>query len=38
VYRLLGREGALELETPEDFNRFPQRLQEQVFEWLARLR
>jgi pimeloyl-ACP methyl ester carboxylesterase len=37
VYRLLGREAALELETPEDFNRFPQRLQERVFDWLARL-
>ena len=37
VYRLLNREAALELETPEDFNRFPQRLQEHVFDWLARL-
>jgi hypothetical protein len=37
VYRLLGRDGSLELETPEDFNRFPQRLQEHVFDWLARL-
>ena len=36
VYRLLGRESSLELETPEDFNRFPRRLQEHVFDWLAR--
>jgi dienelactone hydrolase len=37
VYRLLGRESSLELETPEDFNRFPKRLQESVFDWLAKL-
>jgi pimeloyl-ACP methyl ester carboxylesterase len=37
VYRLLGREGTLELETPEDFNRFPQHLQEHVLDWLAHL-
>ena len=36
VYRVLGREGALELETPEDFNRFGTKLQQQVFDWLAR--
>ena len=35
VYRLLGRDSALELRTPEDFNRFPVRLQETVFDWLA---
>jgi dienelactone hydrolase len=37
AYRLLGRENALELETPENFNRFPEALQEHVFDWLARL-
>ncbi|MFB3826796.1 MAG: alpha/beta hydrolase family protein [Bryobacteraceae bacterium] len=37
VYRFLGRESRLELESPEDFNRFPKRLQERVFDWLARL-
>ncbi len=36
VYRLLGREEALEFDAPEDFNRFPARLQEKVFDWLAR--
>jgi dienelactone hydrolase len=36
VYRLLGREDALELWTPRDFNRFPRKLQEQVFEFLAK--
>jgi dienelactone hydrolase len=35
VYRLLGREKALELETPADFNRFSRKLQERVFDWLA---
>lgn len=35
VYRLLGREGALELWTPRDFNRFPRKLQEQVFDYIA---
>lgn len=37
VYGLLGHENALKLETPEDFNRFPVRLQQRVFEWLAGL-
>jgi pimeloyl-ACP methyl ester carboxylesterase len=37
IYRLLGREGALTLETPEDFNRFPQGSQERVLDWLTRL-
>jgi pimeloyl-ACP methyl ester carboxylesterase len=35
LYRLLGRE--LEVWTPDDFNRFPVRLQEQVYDWLAKL-
>ncbi|HET8548776.1 MAG TPA: alpha/beta fold hydrolase [Bryobacteraceae bacterium] len=35
VHRLLGRE--LELWTPDDFNRFPVRLQQQVYDWLASL-
>jgi hypothetical protein len=38
IYRLLGHEGALQLETPLDFNRFSQHRQEQVFDWIARLR
>ena len=38
VYRLLGREDALELETPVDINRFSRKTQERVFDWLARLR
>ena len=35
VYRLLGRE--LDVLTPDDFNRFPVRLQQQVYDWLAKL-
>lgn len=35
VYRSLGRE--LEVWTPDDFNRFPVRLQQQVYDWLARM-
>ncbi|MCC6861899.1 MAG: alpha/beta fold hydrolase, partial [Bryobacterales bacterium] len=35
AYRLLGREEALEVDSPVDFNRFPRRLQERVFDWLA---
>jgi hypothetical protein len=38
VYRQLGREDALELETPVDINRFSRKTQERVFDWLARLR
>jgi dienelactone hydrolase len=38
VYRLLVREGALQVESPVDFNRFPRRLQERVFDWLAKAR
>jgi hypothetical protein len=37
IYRLLGAEAALELETPLDFNRFPGQRQEQVFDWIARV-
>ena len=36
VYRLLGRHEALQFDTPLDFNRFPRKLQESVFDWLAR--
>jgi dienelactone hydrolase len=35
VYGLLGRK--LEVWTPDDFNRFPVRLQQQVYDWLAKL-
>ncbi len=35
VYRLMGREDALELDTPIDINRFSQATQERVFDWLA---
>lgn len=35
VYRVLGRE--LEVWTPDDFNRFPVKLQQQVYDWLAKL-
>jgi dienelactone hydrolase len=38
VYRQLGREDALELDTPVDINRFSRKTQERVFDWLARLR
>jgi len=37
VYRALGHEAALRLETPEDFNRFGRKVQERVFAWLAGL-
>jgi dienelactone hydrolase len=37
VYRVLGRQTALELESPEDFNRFGTKLQQQVYDWLAKL-
>ncbi len=37
IYRLLGKESALSLETPLDFNRFSRNLQERVFDWLARI-
>ena len=36
VYRLLGSERALTLETPLDFNRFTRGTQERVFDWLLR--
>jgi hypothetical protein len=35
AYRLLGREAALELRTPRDFNRFAVKLQAEVVEYLA---
>ena len=38
VYRLLGAADALTVDSPEDFNRFPRRLQERVFDWLANQR
>ena len=38
VYDLLGHPEALQFETPMDVNRFPRRLQERAFEWLARQR
>lgn len=37
VYRLLGRESALRFETPEDFNRFPRRLQQRVYDWFSQM-
>ena len=38
IYRLLGRESALQLETPLDFARFPRQRQDSVFDWLERVR
>ena len=38
VYDLLGHPEALQFETPMDINRFPRRLQERAFDWLARQR
>ncbi|HWB99826.1 MAG TPA: alpha/beta fold hydrolase, partial [Bryobacteraceae bacterium] len=38
AYRLLDSEGALELETPLEINRFPQHLQRQAADWIARAR
>ncbi|MNC98620.1 hypothetical protein D3C83_166440 [compost metagenome] len=35
VYRVLGAETALTLDSPVDFNRFSTRTQERVFDWLA---
>ena len=35
VFRILGR--PLDVWTPDDFNRFPVRLQQQVYDWLAKL-
>lgn len=37
IYRLLGRQSALQLETPVDFNRFPRNrmLEERVTTWLV---
>ena len=38
IYGLLGHEGALELETPLDFNRFTQQTQERLFDWISQVR
>jgi dienelactone hydrolase len=35
VYDLLGHPEALQFETPMDINRFPRRMQEHAFDWLA---
>jgi dienelactone hydrolase len=35
AYALLGHPQALEFETPVDVNRFPRRMQERAFDWLA---
>ena len=37
IYRLSGHEGAFELQTPLDFNRFTRERQEQAFDWIAGL-
>jgi hypothetical protein len=37
VYEHYGRASALRFDTPLEFNRFPETLQEQVFDWLASL-
>ncbi len=36
VYRLMGRDEALEFQTPTDINRFSRATQERVFDWLAK--
>ena len=38
VYERMGRPDGLRLETPLEFSRFPRKLQEQVFDWLATVR
>lgn len=38
AWRKQEKAEALELRTPVDFNRFPMRTQEEVFDWLARRR
>jgi pimeloyl-ACP methyl ester carboxylesterase len=35
IYRLLGVESALTLDTPVDFNRFSRNTQQRVFDWIA---
>ncbi|MEO6828571.1 MAG: alpha/beta fold hydrolase, partial [Acidobacteriaceae bacterium] len=35
VYNLLGHPEALQFETPMDVNRFPRRMQERAFDWIA---
>ncbi|HZT33212.1 MAG TPA: alpha/beta fold hydrolase [Bryobacteraceae bacterium] len=37
VYRLLGHEEALRIETPLEINRFPHAMQEQAFDWIAQM-
>ena len=37
VYRLLGREAALELDTPLEFNSFSSATQARVVDWLSNL-
>jgi dienelactone hydrolase len=36
MYRMLGADTALVLDTPVDFNRFSRKSQERVFDWLAK--
>jgi hypothetical protein len=36
MYRMLGADDALVLDTPVDFNRFSRKTQERVFDWLAK--
>jgi dipeptidyl aminopeptidase/acylaminoacyl peptidase len=38
IYRQLGREDALQLETPLNINRFTRPTQEHIFDWIAGLR
>jgi dienelactone hydrolase len=38
IYRLLGSESGLVLETPADFNRFSRATQERVFDWITEKR
>jgi pimeloyl-ACP methyl ester carboxylesterase len=38
VFDLLGHPEAFQFETPMDINRFPRRLQDRAFDWIARQR
>jgi hypothetical protein len=38
IYRLLGSESHLVLETPVEFNRFSRATQERVFDWITEKR
>jgi pimeloyl-ACP methyl ester carboxylesterase len=38
IYRILGHEDALRLDTPLDFNRFKAERQKEVLEWIANLK